>query len=131
MIKKALLLFSFCFIMLSLTAQSSRQASWEIGLTGIPIIYPGIDNIGGFALTLNAGHFLTDNLAFGLRPFYGKVVSGTAPANEKISSFGANIYARWHFGTKKVIPFLDFNIGWGRLWYSSDDPDLDFKWEGQ
>ena len=93
-------------------AQSEKGAI-QIGLGGLPIIYP--DNLleTGYSLRANIGYFPINKLAVGLMPFAGKV--------ENMNSIGASIYLRFYIVSKRFALFVEGGGGFGNLKYD-DSP---------
>ena len=86
-----------------------EKGTYQVGIGGLPIIYPNVEEPLGYSLRVNYGFFLVDNLSIGILPFSGRVGD--------ISSFGANCYLRYYLMNSKFSLFLEGGGGLGRLEY--------------
>lgn len=50
-----------------------EKGTFQVGIGGLPIIYPGSSEVRGYSLRANVGYFPIKKLAVGLMPFAGKV----------------------------------------------------------
>ncbi len=124
------ILFSLLFFFsTSINAQEQiTPVSKQMGITGLPIIYlnNGAGNSGGFngiALYGNLGWFIQNNNVLGVRPFFGLVDSGFDKV-QRLHSLGSNIYYRRYLNRNRWSFFVDANLGFGYLWYTSKFNDL-------
>ena len=76
-----MLLVYFC------SQAQSEKGDFQLGIGGLPIIYPDNSGENGFSLRANFGYFPINKLSVGLMPFAGKV--------EDMNSIGASIYLRY------------------------------------
>ncbi|MEM9545217.1 MAG: hypothetical protein AAGA77_04555 [Bacteroidota bacterium] len=101
----------------------STSVSKQIGITGLPIYYisGGLNGNGfnGWALYGNYGWIFNQKNAIGLRPFWGSVNIGFFD-DERLHSLGSNIYYRRYLSQDRWSFFVDANIGFGYIWYTSD-----------
>lgn len=112
---KYILLVTLLSASLSMNAQHNK-GSFEVGVGGLPILYPDNSQPTGFSLRANAGYFLIDNLSIGLMPFVGKVGD--------INSLGASVYARYYLTQQRLSIFLEAAGGFGSLTYGNT-PEFD------
>lgn len=108
MMKKIALITFLTLIYFGAEAQSAK-GTFQLGLGGLPIIYPNNSLETGYALRVNVGYFLIDRLSVGLIPFTGKV--------QDIQSVGANIYFRYYIINKRFALFAEGGGGIGNLKY--------------
>ena len=116
----------FLAFLISLNAQAQRDSlntqalsekgTFQVGIGGLPIIYPGSYDDIGYSLRANIGYFPIKKLAVGLMPFAGKV--------DDMKSIGASIYLRYYLMNKKVSIFFEGGFGFGSLKYE-DSPRYD------
>ena len=106
--KKTTLIFITILLYLNSQAQSEKGA-FQIGIGGLPIIYPDNSGETGYSLRTNFGYFPINKLAVGVMPFAGKV--------EDMKSFGASIYLRYYLTNKRVSFFVEAGAGFGNLKY--------------
>ncbi len=108
--KKVALIFVFIIAHLSATAQIEKGTS-QVGIGGLPIIYPNSSEDIGYSLRINYGYFIFNNLSIGVVPFAGKVGD--------INSIGINGYLRYYLLNKGIALFIEGGGGFGRLNYES------------
>ena len=113
--KKLTLAALFVLTCFSCYAQTDK-GSFHIGAGGLPIIYPDNQSPTGYALRINVGYFVTENISIGLMPFHGKV--------DDIKSTGANALLRYYILKSKVLVFGEATTGLGFLKYDTS-PELD------
>lgn len=106
--KKTLLLIISAFIYLGAAAQSTK-GTLQLGLGGMPIIYPNGSLVTGYSVRGNIGYFPINRLSVGLMPFAGKV--------EDMESIGANLYVRYYLLNKRFSLFAEGGGGIGSLRY--------------
>lgn len=127
--KRFSILFSLFFLYtMAIQAQEQvKSVSKQIGLTGLPIIYlnNGVGNNGlnGIALYGSVGWFFQKYNVVGIRPFYGVVDVGFNGV-QRLNSAGSNVYYRRYLNQQKWSFFVDANVGFGHIWYSSKIPDF-------
>jgi len=109
------LIFIMLFVYLSSEAQSEK-GNFQLGIGGLPIIYPDNSGDTGFSLRANIGYFPINKLAVGLMPFAGQV--------EDMNSIGASIYLRYYIINKRFSLFVEGRGGFGNLKYD-DSPQFD------
>ncbi|MEM9328795.1 MAG: hypothetical protein AAGA85_24230 [Bacteroidota bacterium] len=112
--KRSYLLAIFFSVSLTLYAQD-REGSFQMGLGGLPLIYPDNSLPTGYSVRGNFGYFLLDDLAVGVMPFGGEV--------DNLNALGANLYARYYVVNKSVSVFLEVGAGMGRVTYD-DTPQF-------
>lgn len=123
------IIFSLLFLFsVSVNAQDqSASYSKQIGIAGLPIFYLNNANgnsFNGVALYGNIGWFIKDYNVIGARPFFGTVNLGFQD-EQILNSLGSNFYYRRYFNKKRWSFFVDANIGFGYIWYSSEVPSID------
>jgi hypothetical protein len=106
--KKIALITILTLIYFGAGAQSTK-GTFQLGLGGLPIIYPNNSLETGYTLRGNIGYFLMDRLSVGLIPFAGKV--------QDMQSVGANIYFRYYIINKRFALFAEGGGGIGNLKY--------------
>lgn len=106
---KKLILLTITLVFCFQAEAQIGKGSYQIGIGGLPIIYPNNEAETGYSLRANFGYFLGDNLAIGILPFAGKV--------NDMSSFGASIYLRFYLMNKGVSLFIEGGGGFGNLKY--------------
>lgn len=97
------------FLLYFNTHAQNEKGTFQIGLGGLPVIYPDNTSDTGYSLRANVGYFPMDKFAIGIMPYAGKV--------EDMQSFGANIYMRYYITDKKVSFFVEAGAGLGDLKY--------------
>lgn len=118
-----------CFFSTAAIAQNKTpSASNQIGITGLPIIYlndvPDTNNgFNGVALYGNLGRVFHDYNVVGLRPFFGVVDFGFDRI-QRLHSLGSNVYYRRYLNRNRFSFFVDANIGFGYIWYTSRFPNI-------
>lgn len=105
-----MLLVYFC------SQAQSEKGDFQLGIGGLPIIYPDNSGENGFSLRANFGYFPINKLSVGLMPFAGKV--------EDMNSIGASIYLRYYIINKRFSLFFEAGGGFGNLKYE-DSPQYD------
>ena len=123
-----LILMLFFFSISAIAQNEAPPASKQIGITGLPIIYlnNGAGNNKGFngiALYGSVGWFIKDYNVVGLRPFLGVVDSGFDRV-QRLHSLGTNVYYRRYLNRNRFSFFVDANVGFGYIWYSSKFPNF-------
>lgn len=121
------ILFSilFFFSISSIKAQDQvSPVSKQVGLTGLPIFYLNGGGLNGIALYGSVGWFIKDYNVVGLRPFLGMVDRGF-DNTERLNSLGSNVYYRRYINRSQWSFYLEANVGFGYIWYSSKFPDFD------
>lgn len=108
--KYVIILLVAVFSSFHIQAQSDKGV-FQIGIGGLPIIYPGDANQFGYSIRGNIGYFPTDRLSVGLFPFRGKV--------NDIASFGGGLYFRYYLTNRTFSVFLETGIGFGSLQYDN------------
>jgi hypothetical protein len=91
----------------------SEKGTFQVGLGGLPIIYPDNSSESGYSLRGNIGYFPINRLSVGLMPFAGKV--------QDMNSIGASIYLRYYILSKRFALFIEGGGGFGNLKYD-DSP---------
>ena len=104
------LIFILIFVHLSSEAQSEK-GNFQLGIGGLPIIYPDNSGNTGFSLRVNFGYFPINRLTVGAMPFVGKV--------DQMKSIGANIYLRYYLMNKRFSLFVEASGGFGNLKYEN------------
>ncbi len=94
----------------------SEKGTIQLGVGGLPIIYPDNAAENGFSLRTNIGYFPSNKLSVGIMPFVGKV--------EDMNSIGASIYLRYYVINKRISLFVEGGGGFGNLKYE-DTPEYD------
>lgn len=94
-------------------AEYIKKEKWMLGGT-IDLTPDGSGPIGysNFSFNPEAGYFLKNNLALGLRISYQEF--------GRVQCTTFNPFARYYFGTKSLAPFVDASFGWG--WGNSEVP---------
>jgi hypothetical protein len=105
-----MLLVYFC------SQAQSEKGTFQLGIGGLPIIYPDNSGETGYAIRANLGYFPINKLSIGLMPFAGKV--------EDMKSIGASIYLRYYIINKRFSLFVEGSGGYGNLKYE-DSPRYD------
>ncbi len=118
----------FFFSTSTIAQNKTPSVSKQIGITGLPIIYlnDGVSNINGIngvALYGNIGWFFHKYNVVGLRPFFGILDPGFDKV-ERLHSLGSNVYYRRYLNRNRFSFFLDANVGFGYIWYTSKFPDF-------
>lgn len=107
--KKIALIVIFTLSYFGAEAQSTK-GTFQLGLGGLPIVYPLNPLPAGYTLRGNIGYFLSDRWSVGLTPFYGKVSS--------MESAGVNVYCRYYLINKeRWALFAEGGGGVGNLRY--------------
>jgi hypothetical protein len=94
----------------------SEKGTFQLGIGGLPIIYPDNSGETGYAIRANFGYFPTNKLTIGLMPFAGRVGN--------MKSIGTSIYLRYYIINKKFSLFVEGSGGFGNLKYE-DSPQYD------
>ena len=105
---------AFIFIMLFAFFCSHAQyekGTFQLGIGGMPIIYPDNSEETGYSLRANFGYFPINKLVVGLMPFVGKV--------DQMKSVGANIYLRYYLTNNSFSVFIEASGGFGNLEYEN------------
>ena len=113
--KKITLIFLSFLLYFNSQAQSEKGII-QIGIGGLPIIYPNNSLETGYSLRANIGYFPINKLSVGVMPFAGKVVD--------MKSIGAGLYLRYYITNKKFSVFIEGGTGFGNLKYE-DAPQYD------
>jgi hypothetical protein len=92
----------------------SEKGTFQLGLGGLPIIYPDNSGETGYAIRANLGYFPMNKLSVGLMPFAGQV--------EDMKSIGASVYLRYYIINKRFSLFVEGSGGFGNLKYE-DSPE--------
>ncbi len=108
--KKPALIFLILLVYFNCQAQTEK-GSFQLGIGGLPIIYPNSLAETGYSLRANFGYFPTNRLAIGVIPFFGKV--------EDMKSVGASIYFRYYITNKRTSIFMEAGAGFGNLKYET------------
>jgi hypothetical protein len=111
-------IISFCFY------KGSSQTAIQAGISALPVfdvlnLYPD-NEISGAALSGNFGCFLTEDLGFGINPYYGQVSNfyntDFHREKEELSLLGMNAYLRYYFiSRKKFNAFAIVSAGFGNM----------------
>jgi hypothetical protein len=110
--KKIALIFITILIYYNSQSQTEK-GGFQVGIGGLPIIYPDNSGETGYSLRANFGYFPINKLTVGVMPFVGKV--------EDMKSIGANIYLRYYLTNKRFSLFVEASGGFGDLKYE-DSP---------
>ena len=110
--KKTALIFITILLYFNSQAQIEK-GGFQVGIGGLPIIYPDNSGETGYSLRANFGYFPINKLTVGIMPFVGKV--------EDMKSIGASIYLRYYITNKRVSFFVEAGGGFGNLKYE-DSP---------
>lgn len=106
--KEIVLVFITILLCFNSQAQSEKEI-FQVGIGGMPIIYPDNSEEPGYSLRANFGYFPTNKLTVGVMPFVGKV--------DQMKSIGASIYFRYYVMDKKISVFVEAAGGFGNLKY--------------
>lgn len=100
-----------CVLLTSIGALHAQieKGQFQVGVGGMPIVYPGLGGIRGYSLRGNFGYSPFSNFVFGLQPFTGKV--------DDITSTGLGLYARQYLTKDRFAPFIEAGFGLGKLKY--------------
>lgn len=110
--KKTYLIFFLILFYCGAQAQFEK-GTFQVGIGGLPIIYPDDLAETGYSLRANFGYFPIKKLAVGVMPFVGNV--------EDMKSIGVNIYLRYYITNKRFSLFAEAGTGFGNLQYE-DSP---------
>lgn len=113
--KKIALIFIIILLYFNSQAQSEKGV-FQIGIGGLPIIYPNNSLETGYSIRANFGYFPVNKLAVGVMPFAGKV--------GYMKSIGASIYLRYYVTNKRFSFFIEGGAGLGNLKYDNS-PEYD------
>lgn len=89
----------------------SEKGTFQLGIGGLPIIYPGNSTGTGYSLRANIGYFPINRLSVGVIPFAGKV--------RDMKSIGTSVYLRYYIISKRVTLFVEAGGGFGNLKYDN------------
>lgn len=113
--KKTGLIFIILLLYFNSQAQYEK-GTFQLGIGGMPILYPDNSVEPGYSLRANFGYFPINKLAIGVMPFLGKV--------DDMKSIGASIYLRYYITNNRFSLFVEAGGGFGNLKYE-DSPQYD------
>jgi hypothetical protein len=109
--KKAFLIVPVLLLSTLLHSQT-KKGTFQVGVSGLPIIYFDNSLPNGYSLRANVGYFPLENFSIGLSPYFGQVA--------EISSLGTNLYTRYYFLSSRVSLFAEASSGLGSVKYDEN-----------
>ena len=88
-----------------------EKGTFQLGIGGMPILYPDDSEDPGYSLRVNFGYFPINKLSVGVMPFIGKV--------DQMKSIGLNVYLRYYLLNKRFSLFAEASGGFGNLKYEN------------